>query len=66
MKPFWYFIEFWEDLNLELYLLWNKSFEILVFLGNGFIINVILFSYFILYFKPVISDRDVTNDAMSS
>jgi len=29
-------------------------------LGNGFIINVILYSYFILYFKPIISGRDVT------
>jgi len=32
-------------------------------LGNGFIINVILFSYFILLFKPVISGRDVTPGA---
>jgi len=31
-----------------------------MFLGNGFEINVILFSYFILLFKPVISSRDVT------
>jgi len=29
-------------------------------LGNEFIINEILFSYFILLFKPVISGRDVT------
>jgi len=29
-------------------------------LGNGFIINEILFSYFILLFKLVISGRDVT------
>jgi len=32
MRLFWYFIEFWEDLNLELYLLWNKFFEIPAFL----------------------------------
>jgi len=34
------------------------------FLGNGFIINEILFSYFILLFKPVISRRDVTQVAL--
>jgi len=34
--------------------------EFPAFLGNGFIINVILFSYFILLFKLVISGRDVT------
>jgi len=32
-----------------------------VFLGNGFIINEILFSYFIFLYKTVISDRDVTS-----
>jgi len=34
------------------------------FLGNGFIINKFLFSYFILLFKPVISSRDVTHDVV--
>ena len=33
--------------------------KFLAFLGNGFIINEILFSYFILLFKLVIFDRDV-------
>jgi len=31
-------------------------------LGNGFIINETLFSYFILLFKHVISGKDVTED----
>jgi len=60
MRLFWYFIKFWEDLNLELYLLWNKFFEIPAFLGNGFIINVIYFLILYYIFKPVISGRDVT------
>jgi len=41
----------------------NKVLKFSAFLGNGFIINVFLFSYFILLFKPVISCRDVTSHA---
>jgi len=48
------------NLNLELSLLYNKWLKFFVFLGNWFMINMILFSYFILLFKPVISGRDVT------
>jgi len=33
----------------------NKVLKFPTFLGNGFIINEFLFSYFILLFKPVIS-----------
>ena len=35
--------------------------KFLAVLGNEFIINEILFSYFILLFKFVISGQDVTN-----
>jgi len=61
MRLFRYFIEFWEDLNLELFFYYEINYlKFLEFLGNRFKINVILFSYFILLFKPVISSRDVT------
>ena len=35
------------------------------FLGNEFVINEFLFSYFILLFKPVISGQDITNYYMN-
>jgi len=38
----------------------NKVLKIPAVLGNGFIINEFLFSYFILLFKLVISGRDIT------
>jgi len=38
----------------------NKVLKFPAFLGNEFIINEFLFSYFILLFKPVISWRDIT------
>jgi len=38
----------------------NKILKFPVFLGNGFTINEILISYFILLFKSVIFGMDVT------
>jgi len=41
--------------DFEIIIELNKVLEFLAFLGNEFIINEFLFSYFILLFKPVIS-----------
>jgi len=44
------------------YILYNKSFKFLAFLGNDVILNDEQLLYFsILLFKLVISSRDVTN-----
>ena len=43
----------------------NKVLKFPAFLGNEFIINEILFSYFILLFKPVVSGQDVTKSTIS-